>query len=155
NGSASLTRRPGLGYEAGPLASSASASTTSGSVAYIRLRTIFMNTNTSRFFSVSQLHIYSSTSWRGPSQVVHIKHEHNVGLVANLVQLADVVPPRLLFHLAAPDRDIANRMSCMAVVGVSHASDERVGSDTIIESSFPGSRGEGWEDRISSGKVSE
>ncbi|KAH9018006.1 hypothetical protein EDB85DRAFT_2154782 [Lactarius pseudohatsudake] len=114
-----------------------------------------MNTNTSRFSSVSQLHIYSSTSWRGPSQVVHLKHEHNVGLVANLVQLADVVPPRLLFHLAAPDRDTANRMSCMVVVDVGHVSDQSMGSDAIIESSFPGSHGEGWEDRIGSGKVSE
>ncbi|KAH9014108.1 hypothetical protein EDB85DRAFT_2157630 [Lactarius pseudohatsudake] len=112
-----------------------------------------MNTNTSRFSSVSQLHIYSSTSWRGPSQVVHIKHEHNVGLVANLVQLADVVPPRLLFHLAAPDRDIANRMSCMAVVDVSHASGESVASGAIIASSCRGSRGEGWADRIGAGKV--
>ncbi|KAH9158887.1 hypothetical protein EDB89DRAFT_2085213 [Lactarius sanguifluus] len=98
-------------------------------------------------------------SWHGPSQVVYkvvyIKHEHNVGLVGNLMQLADVVPPRPLGHLAAPDRDTAKRMSRMAVDDVSHVGDENVGSDTIIASSFPGSRGEGREDRIGSGKVSE
>ncbi|KAH9165321.1 hypothetical protein EDB89DRAFT_1911497 [Lactarius sanguifluus] len=95
----------------------------------------------------------SSTSWRGPSQVVHIKHEQNVGLVGNLAQLAYVVPTRLLFHLAAPDRDTAERISCMAVVDVSHASDESVGSGAIIASLCRGSRGEGWADRIGGGKV--
>ncbi|KAH9021797.1 hypothetical protein EDB85DRAFT_1999333, partial [Lactarius pseudohatsudake] len=90
--------------------------------------------------SVSQLRISSPTSWRGPSQVVHIKHEHNVGLVGNLAQLADVVSTRLLFHLAAPDRDTANGMSCMAVVDVSHASDGSVGLDAIIASLRRGSR---------------
>ncbi|KAH9023616.1 hypothetical protein EDB85DRAFT_2277835 [Lactarius pseudohatsudake] len=135
NGSSSLTRQPGLGYEAvqwvhprashGPLASSASASTTSGSVV------------------VHLLHLSKNLE-----KVVYIKHEYNVGLVSNLAQLVDVVPPRLLFHLAAPDRDTANRMSSMAVVDVSHASDESVGLDAIIASLRRGSRGKGWADRI-------
>ncbi|KAH9160116.1 hypothetical protein EDB89DRAFT_2236137 [Lactarius sanguifluus] len=112
-----------------------------------------MNTNTSRFSSVSQLRISSSTSWHGPSQVVHIKHEHNVGLVGNLVQPTDVVPSRLLFRHVALDRDTANRMSCMAMVDVSHASDESVGSGAIIASLCRGSRGEGWADRTGGGKV--
>ncbi|KAH9012406.1 hypothetical protein EDB83DRAFT_2556920 [Lactarius deliciosus] len=87
-------------------------------------------------------------SWCGPSQVVYIKHKHSVGLVGNLAELADVVPPRLLFHLAIPDRDTAKRISCMAVVDVSYASDESVGSGAIIASLYRGSRGEGWEDQM-------
>ncbi|KAH9015559.1 hypothetical protein EDB84DRAFT_1679883 [Lactarius hengduanensis] len=164
NGSSSLTRQPGLGYEAvqwvhprashGPLASSASASTTSGSVACTSAPFI-QKLGEARFSSVSQPRISSSTSWRSPSQVVYIKHEYNVGLVSNLAQLVDVVPPRLLFHLAAPDRDTANRMSSMAVVDVSHASDESVGLDAIIASLRRGSRGKGWADRIGGGKVGE
>ncbi|KAH9013362.1 hypothetical protein EDB85DRAFT_2280924 [Lactarius pseudohatsudake] len=158
NGSASLTRQPGLGYEAVQwLVHLLHLSKNLEKVGGWRQTTThhFDEHEHEPLSSVSQLRISSSTSWRGPSQVVHIKHEHNVGLVGNLAQLVDVVPPRLLFHLATPNRDTANRMLCMAVVDVSHASDESVGSGAVIASLCRGSRGEGWADRIGAGKVGE
>jgi len=86
---------------------------------------------------------------------VRIKHEqNNVGLVDDLVQRADVVPPQLLFHIVALDRCLLHHSGRDVADAVSHASDESVSSDAIIASSCGGSRGGDWAKRIG-GQVGE
>ncbi len=78
----------------------------------------------------------------------------NVGLVDDLVQRADVVPPQLLFHIVAPDRCLLHHSGRDVADTVSHASDESVGTDAIIASSCGGSRGGDWAKRVG-GQIGE